>query len=252
MDRRRHAVITGGGSGIGLAIAEALGASGCAVTIMGRSAVRLDAALRDLPGAGAAVCDVANPRSVDEAFDKAVGMAGPVDILVNSAGIVRTAPFARQSDADWDDMWHTNLMGSVHAIRKVIEPMRDRPAGRIINVASTASLKGYAYTSAYAASKHALLGLTRSLALELARTAITVNAVCPGYADTEIIRDAVANLVAKTGRSEDEARAQFTQTNPQKRLIDPREVAAAVVWLASDEARSITGQALAIAGGEVM
>ncbi|HWA63924.1 MAG TPA: SDR family oxidoreductase [Caulobacteraceae bacterium] len=249
---KRHAVITGGGSGIGLAIAGELKACGCDVTIMGRSPERLAAAAAALDGARAITCDVTEPQNVASAFATAAAAAGPVSILVNNAGVVRTAPFSRQTDADWEMLWRTNVMGAVHAIREVLPAMRDLPGARIVNVASTASLKGYGYVSAYVATKHALLGLTRALALELVRTGVTVNAVCPGYADTDIIRDAVDAIVQKTGRTEDEARATFTGANPQGRLIDPAEVAAAVRWLVGEGARSVTGQAIAIAGGEVM
>jgi NAD(P)-dependent dehydrogenase (short-subunit alcohol dehydrogenase family) len=252
MGDARHAVVTGGGSGIGLAIARALGQAGCTVTILGRNAERLAAAAAEVPGGLAVACDVTSPESVKAAFARAAGEAGPVAILVNNAGVVRTAPFAKQSDADWETMWQTNVLGAVHAIREVLAPMKAMSSGRIINVASTASLKGYGYVSAYVATKHALLGLTRALAVELARTPVTVNAICPGYADTEIISSAVERIVATTGRTAEEARATFTGSNPQDRLIDPDEVAAAVRWLVSEEARSVTGQAITIAGGEVM
>lgn len=233
-DKRRRALVTGGGSGIGLAIASTL-AETCDVTVLGRDKARLDAT-----GLAAIVADVADPGlRIGDGFD----------IVVNNAGIVRSAPFLKQSDADWSEMWRTNVMGAVHVARAALPGMRTRQWGRIVNIASTASLKGYAYVSAYVASKHALLGLTRALALEVLDAGITVNAVCPGYSDTAIMRDAVAAIAAKTRRSEDEARAGFL--NPQGRLIQPDEVAAAVAYLVSDAAASVTGQALAIAGGEL-
>lgn len=247
-----HAIVTGGGSGIGLAIATALGAAGHRVTIMGRSEARLHAALAALPGADAIACDVADEGSVMAAFGAAAERHGPAGILVNAAGVARTAPFEASTDALWDELWRINVMGAVHTSRALLPAMRGLERGRIINVASTAALKGYAYVSAYTATKHALLGMTRALALELAKTAITVNALCPGYADTDLIRDAVANIVAKTGRSEEQALAAFTASNPQGRLIEPEEVAATISWLVSPAARSITGQAIVVAGGEIM
>jgi len=230
----RRALVTGGGSGIGLAIAKKLGET-CDVTVLGRDRAKLEAT-----GFAAIVADVT---------DAALELDGAFDIVVNNAGIVRSAPFGKQSDADWSDLWRTNVMGAVHVTRAVLPGMRARNWGRIVNVASTASLKGYGYVSAYVTSKHALLGLTRALAVELVATGITVNAVCPGYTDTDIIRDAIATVASKTKRSEGEARAGFL--NPQGRLIEPDEVAAAVAYLVSDTARPVTGQVLTVAGGEL-
>lgn len=243
-----QALLTGGGSGIGRAIALALVDAGWQVTILGRNPARLDAVKAERPAIRAIACDVGDEAAVAAA----VGAAGAVDALVNCAGIAETAPFEKTDAATWDRLWRTNVMGAVHVTKTVLPAMRQRPSGRIVNIASTAALKGYAYASAYGATKHALLGMTRALAIELARTAITVNAICPGYADTDIIRDAVANIVAKTGRSEEQALRVFTATNPQGRLIDPAEVAATVLYLLSDAARSVTGQAIAVAGGETM
>ena len=247
-----HAVVTGGGSGIGLAIARALGEAGHPVTIMGRSADRLASALGTIPAGDALACDVADEATVGQAFAEAASRRGPIGILVNCAGIARTAPFEKTANAVWDELWRVNVMGAVYASRAVLPGMRTLPFARIVNVASTASLKGYAYVSGYTATKHALLGLTRALAIELAQTAITVNAVCPGYTDTDIIRQSVATIVGKTGRSDADALKTFTATNPQGRLIVPDEVAASVMWLASEAARSVTGQAIVVAGGEVM
>ncbi|RMD90826.1 MAG: SDR family oxidoreductase [Alphaproteobacteria bacterium] len=244
----RQAVITGGGSGIGLAIARRLSADGATVLLLGRSEDRLRAAQQAVPDARIAACDVADEDSVK----RVLSGFGSIDILVNNAGIVETALFLRIDDDAWRRMVDVNLMGAVHCIRAVLPAMTARGRGRIINIASTAALKGYAYASAYAATKHALLGLTRSLALELARTEITVNAVCPGYTETAIVEAAVARIAEKTGRGPEEARAALEAANPQGRLIKPEEVAQAVAWLVSPEARAITGQAIAVAGGEVM
>lgn len=247
-----HALVTGGGSGIGRATAIALVDAGWRVTIVGRNMERLDAVHAERPTMLALGCDVGDEAAVVQIVAEARDLQGAITTLVNCAGSAQTAPFEKTSSETWDMLWRTNVMGAVNAARAVLPAMRQLPAARIVNIASTASLKGYAYVSAYSATKHALLGMTRALAVELAGTAITVNAVCPGYTDTDIIRDAIDTIVAKTGRSKDEALRTFTRTNPQGRLIDPAEVASTVLWLLSDEARSITGQAIVVAGGEVM
>jgi NAD(P)-dependent dehydrogenase (short-subunit alcohol dehydrogenase family) len=250
----RHAVITGSGSGIGAAIAAALADQGAAVTLMGRTLETLQRTADVLPLHSAARCvrcDVTDPDSVAAAFEFATGRQ-PVDILINNAGAAPTAPFHKLNLDAWRSVMNLNLDGVFLCISQVIGTMRERRAGRIVNIASTAALRGYRYVSAYSAAKHAVLGLTRSLALETAQLGITVNAICPGYTDTDIVRNGVAAIMQKTGRSEAEALAEFTRTNPQGRLIDVDEIAAAALWLCSDAARSVTGQALSISGGEVM
>ncbi len=252
IDTPRHALVTGGGSGIGRAIAIALVDAGWAVTIVGRNADRLDAVRGERPMIDAMACDVADAAAVEHAVDTAVDGHGPIAALINCAGTARTAPFEKTSADTWDLLWRTNVIGAVNMTKAVLPGMRQLESGRIINIASTASLKGYAYVSAYTATKHALLGMTRALAVELARTAITVNAVCPGYTDTDIVRKSVENIVAKTGRTPEQALETFTRTNLQGRLIGPPEIAGTVLWLLSESARSVTGQAIVVAGGEIM
>ncbi len=251
----RHAVVTGGGSGIGLAVARQLLAAGGRVTLMGRDAARLSAATQDLAPAGlerlhTQVCDVGDESSVQSAFARVGERMGPVDILVNNAGQVETAPLTRTSLALFQQMLQVNLTGTFLCSREVLPAMLAARQGRIINVASTAALKGYAYVAAYCAAKHGVLGLTRALAAEVARKGVTVNAVCPGYTETEIVQRAIETLVAKTGRTADEARAELAAANPQGRLIQPEEVALQVLMLASPAAAGINGQALALDGGE--
>lgn len=249
----RHALVTGGGRGIGAAIASALLAAGQHVTITGRDAARL-AGLADALGENchALSMDVTDRASVDAAFALARQHFGAVEILVNNAGQAASAPFMKTSAGLFQDMLAVNLNGVFNCTQAVLPDMLSANWGRIVNVASTAGLRGYAYVSAYSAAKHGVIGLTRALALELARKGITVNAVCPGYTETDIVKDAIANIMSKTARSEAEARAELARSNPQGRLIQAEEVAAAVLWLASEGATSITGQSIAVAGGEVM
>ena len=252
-----HAVITGGGSGIGAAIAQALIADGARVTLMGRRIEKLEEQRDRLnvdggPSVELQVCDVGDEASVRQAFAAAVAAAGPIDLLVNNAGQVETAPLAKTSLDTWQRLLNVNLTGSFLCSREVLPAMTERRFGRIVNVASTAALKGYAYVAAYCAANHGVLGLTRALALETARKGVTVNAVCPGYTETDIVAGAIDTIVAKTGRTPDEARAELASVNPQGRLVDPAEVAASVAWLARRDSGSITGQAIAVAGGEVM
>jgi NAD(P)-dependent dehydrogenase (short-subunit alcohol dehydrogenase family) len=250
----RHAVVTGGGRGIGLAIAGRLAAFGASVSLLGRDRDRLEAARRQLPaGTDCAThaCDVADARAVDEAFAGLARDGRPVAILVNNAGVAQSAKLAATDDALWQRMIATNLTGTFLCTRAALPLLLAAPAGRVVNVASTAGLVGYPYVAAYCAAKHGVVGLTRALALELARTSVTVNAVCPGYTDTGLVDEAIGNIVRSTGRSAAAARAALVGRNPQQRLVTPDEVASAVAWLCLPESQSVTGQAIAVAGGEV-
>ncbi|MYN09994.1 SDR family NAD(P)-dependent oxidoreductase [Pseudoduganella aquatica] len=262
----KHAFVTGGGRGIGSAIAHALLLQGARVTLAGRTAAVLEQTARELASAltagpssetgGCAIdfvtVDVTSRESVNAALAEAARRHGPIAILVNNAGQAASAPFAKTGDDIWRQMMAVNLDGTYHCIQAALPGMLAAGWGRIVNIASTAGMTGYAYVSAYCAAKHGVIGLTRSLALELATKGITVNAVCPGYTETDIVKDAVANIVAKTGRSEEQARAELAAGNPQKQLVQPDQVANAVAWLCQPGASAMTGQSLAVAGGEIM
>jgi len=253
----KHALVTGASRGIGAAIAAALVDRGARVTIVSRTRKALEDQGREISNktGGEVFCapaDVTKRAEITKAFDAARAAHGPINILVNNAGHARSAPFARTDETLWSDMISTNL-DSVYLCSQVALPdMLQKNSGRIINVASSAGLKGYRYVAAYCAAKHGVIGLTRALALELVNKGITVNAICPGFTDTPMLQDSLANIVEKTGCTPQQARERLTSSNPSGRLIEVDEVAAAVLWLCGPGARSVTGQAIAVDGGEVM
>jgi NAD(P)-dependent dehydrogenase (short-subunit alcohol dehydrogenase family) len=249
----RHAVVTGASRGIGAVIAAVLAAEGVRVSLLGRDAATLKR-VSDALGEDQALpiaADIADAASVKRAFAAARGRFGPVHLLVNNAGQAASAKFTDTDEALWNRLFAVNLTGTYLSTRQAVPDMLAEGFGRIINIASTAGLRGAAYISAYASSKHAVIGLTRSLALEYAARNITVNAVCPGFVDTDIVKEAIANIKSKTGRSDSEALAALVASNPQRRLIEPREVADTVMWLCRPGSESVTGQSIVLAGGEV-
>jgi len=239
-------VVTGGGRGIGRAVAAALTARGCSVTVLGRD----EAKLRETVAAG----DAAACRRVDVTDEaglrQAIGEAGPVDILVGNAGIADSAPFAKTDLAFFRRLMAVNFESVVTAIHAVLPGMIERGFGRIVSIASIAGVKGYPYVTAYVASKHAVVGLTRALAQETAKTGVTVNAVCPGYVDSDLVTASVARVAKRTGRTAKDVLDALTGGNPQGRLLRAAEVASAVEWLASDGASAVNGQAILVSGGE--
>lgn len=249
----KHILITGGAQGVGLAIAERFLAAGAKITITGRNQERLAAAKQALGIAGSVLtvaADVSDEAAVSDLFEQAEAAHGTINVLVNNAGISGSAPLSRMSVEHFDEMMAVNARGLFLCSKAAAGPMGKSGGGRIINIASTAGMKGYAYVAAYVSSKHAAVGLTRALALELASKNITVNAICPGFIETPMTIQTIRNITEKTGRSEEEARAELVKFNPQKRLIEVDEIATTSIWLASDAARSVNGQVIAIDGGE--
>lgn len=253
----QHAVVTGGSRGIGAAVARALVERGAKVTVMSRSLdelrKRADSLRSDLGATVTALaCDVTDSASIRNAFAQAAEANGVVQVLVNNAGAAEGAPFAKMTHEIWDKMIAVNLTSCFACSAEVIPAMLAAKSGRIINIASTAGLRGYKTMTAYCAAKHGVVGFTRALALEMAKHGITVNAVCPGYTDTDLTDGSVSQLAAVFKVTEEDARAMLVRTIPRGSLITPVEVASAVAWLCAPEASAVTGIALPIAGGEVV
>ncbi|PSM20184.1 SDR family NAD(P)-dependent oxidoreductase [Nitratireductor sp. StC3] len=246
----RHALVTGGGSGVGKAIAIALAEASIEVTICGRRQQSLDTVAQSNPRIHGVSADVTDEASVRALYETAEAARGAFDIVVANAGMSGSAPAHKTTLGDWQRTLDVNLTGAFLTVRPALAGMLERRRGRIVFVASTAGLKGYAYVAPYVAAKHGVVGLMRALASETAKSGVTVNAVCPGFTETEMLDGSIARIVEKTGRSASEARAMLAATNPQGRLIEPDEVAATVLWLAGEDARSITGQAISVSGGE--
>jgi NAD(P)-dependent dehydrogenase (short-subunit alcohol dehydrogenase family) len=246
----KHALVTGGGTGIGAAIALALARAGAQVTICGRRQAELDASAARHGNIRAHPADVTDQASLQRLYSHAQAERGAFGIVVANAGVAGSVPAEKISRALWDEIVGINLTGAFLSVQPALAAMREQGWGRIVFIASTAGLKGYAYVAPYVAAKHGVVGLARALALETARTGITVNAVCPGFAETPMLERAVDRIVAATKRTGEETRTTLEANNPQARFIKPEEVADAVMWLCAGDSGAITGQAISLSGGE--
>lgn len=245
----RVALVTGGGRGIGEAIAHRLAREGLRVAVLGRSEEELTRVAGAVQGL-AVPCDLTDEAALETAVQRVEAALGPVEVLVNNAGLAESVPFDRTTDAVWERAMALNVTAPFRLCRRLVPAMAARGWGRVVNVASNAGLRGYAYTAAYCASKHALVGLTRAVAVEYARSGVTVNAVCPGFVDTDMAARSVERIASSTKRSADQARAALEALSPQRRLMTVDEVAHAVWSLIPHEARGIHGQAIALDGGQ--
>ena len=243
----KRALVTGGGRGIGAACARALAGAGAHVIVCGRTRGALDELAREVGGT-AITCDLADRG----ATDRLVAEVGAVDVLVNNAGVAESAALERTSDEMWDRILELDATAPFRLVRALVPRMVAAGWGRVVNIASNAGVSGYGYTAAYCAAKHAMVGFTRALAIDLARTGVTINALCPGWVRTQMSEEAVARIAAKTGRSADEARRSLESMSPQRRMIEPDEVAHAALWLCADAARGIHGQTIVIDGGAIL
>jgi NAD(P)-dependent dehydrogenase (short-subunit alcohol dehydrogenase family) len=241
------ALVTGGGRGIGAAISRALAGAGARVIVCGRNKIDLDALAKEIGGV-AIQLDLLDRKASDAMF----ASVGHVDVLVNNAGIAESASLERTTDAIWDRVMELDVTAPFRVTRAFVPSMVKAGWGRVINIASNAGVSGYGYTVAYCAAKHAMVGMTRALAIDLARTGVTINAICPGWVETQMVEEAVTRIAAKTGRTEDEARTSLASMSPQKRMIEPAEVAHLALMLCSHESRGIHGQAIVIDGGAVL
>jgi NAD(P)-dependent dehydrogenase (short-subunit alcohol dehydrogenase family) len=249
----QHALVTGGGRGIGIEITQQLIVQGAKVTILGRDQESLEKLVQLYPKSCFAVStDITDEQSVKNAFALAKKHFGPIQVLVNNAGQAESAPFMKTDVAMMQRMLNVNLIGTMLCIQAALPEMIEQQWGRIVNIASTAGITGYAYVSAYCAAKHAVVGMTRALALELSQKGVTVNAICPGFTESDILKNSIANVMQKTGRSEADIRKEFAANNPQGRIIQPIEIANTVLWLCAKNSGSIHGQTIPISGGEIL